>query len=111
MIIFHHKLLTIEGPCRVVDQRSNSSIIHVNICIRKKYHPKSYLSDIKYHMILNIIFNVVSPHGIVRKTSHPRMFGGQIKPLRTPRSMMSEPSTKGIKKGYPQIMSPEKWAA
>ena len=32
-----------------------------NICslIQKKCHPKSYQSDIKYHVALNIIFSVV----------------------------------------------------
>ena len=38
----------------------NSSIIHDNICSlgRKKCHPKSYHSDIEYHMTLNVIFSV-----------------------------------------------------
>ena len=42
-------------------QWMNSSIIHANICklIQKKRHPKSYHSDIKYDMTLNITFNVV----------------------------------------------------
>ena len=42
-------------------QWMNSSIIHDNVCklIHKKCHPKSYHSDIIYHMILNIIFGVL----------------------------------------------------
>ena len=42
-------------------QWMNSSIIHDEIytLIRKKCHPKSYNSDIEYHMTLNIIFSVV----------------------------------------------------
>ena len=49
---------------KVVDKRRegfgqwmNLSIIHDNICsfIHKKCHPKSYHSDIKYHIILSII--------------------------------------------------------
>jgi hypothetical protein len=38
-----------------------SSIIHDAICslIHHKCHPKSYHSDIKYHMTLNIILSVV----------------------------------------------------
>ena len=40
----------------------DSSIIHDNICslIHKKFHPKSYLSDIKDHVNLNILFSVVN---------------------------------------------------
>ena len=36
-------------------------IIHDSICslVNKECHPKSYHSDIKYHMTLNIIFSVV----------------------------------------------------
>ena len=39
----------------------DSSIIHDNISslIHKKCHPKSYQSDIKYHVTLNIIFSVL----------------------------------------------------
>ena len=39
----------------------NSSIIHVRICslIHKKCKPKSYHSDTKYHITLNIIFSVL----------------------------------------------------
>ena len=39
----------------------NSSIIHDNTCslIHKKCHPKSYHSDIKYRLTLNIIFSVL----------------------------------------------------
>jgi hypothetical protein len=53
---------------QIVDERSmgfaqwmNTSIIHDNICPlnHKKRHPKTYHSDIKYHMTLNIIFSVV----------------------------------------------------
>ena len=42
-------------------QWMNSSIIHDNICslICERFHPKSYQSDIKYHMTLNIIFSVL----------------------------------------------------
>ena len=42
-------------------QWMNSSIIHDDICslIHIKCHPRSYYSDIKYHMTLNIIFSVV----------------------------------------------------
>ena len=38
----------------------NSSIIHDTICklIHKKCHPKSYHSDIKYHMTLLLLFNL-----------------------------------------------------
>ena len=38
----------------------SSSIIHDNICslIHKKRHPKSYHSDINYHITLNIIFSI-----------------------------------------------------
>jgi hypothetical protein len=38
----------------------NSPIIHDEICslIHKKCHPKSYHSDIKYHMTLTTIFSV-----------------------------------------------------
>jgi hypothetical protein len=52
--------LTKEG--RGLGQSMNSSIIHKNNCplIHKKCHPKSYHSDIKYHMTPNIIFSVVS---------------------------------------------------
>ena len=62
MTIFLHKLMTIEG--RVFGQHMNSSIIHDNIrsLIRKKYHPKSYHRDIKYHMTLNIKSSVISIH-------------------------------------------------
>ena len=40
----------------------NSSIIHDNIRspIHKKCHQNIYYSDIKYHMTLNIIFNVIT---------------------------------------------------
>jgi hypothetical protein len=43
------------------EQWMNSSITNDNICwlIHKKCHPKSYHSDIKYHMTLNIMFSVV----------------------------------------------------
>ena len=39
----------------------DSSTIHDNICslVHKKCHPKSYHSNIKYHITLNIIFSVV----------------------------------------------------
>ena len=42
-------------------QWMNSSIVHDIICkfIHKKCHLKSYHSDIKYHMTLNIKFSVV----------------------------------------------------
>ena len=42
-------------------QWTKSSITHDNICslVHKKRHPKSCYSDIKYHMSLNITFNVV----------------------------------------------------
>ena len=33
---------------------------HIFSPIQKKRHPKSYHSDIKYHMILTIIFRVVT---------------------------------------------------
>ena len=38
----------------------NSSIVHDNICslIYEKCHTKNYNSDIKYHVTLNIIFNI-----------------------------------------------------
>ena len=43
-------------------QWMHSSTIHDNICkfIHKKCHPKSYHSDIKYHMTLNMIFSVAT---------------------------------------------------
>ena len=58
MTIFHHELLTREW-FRVIDE-----LIHTTICllIHKKYHPTNYHNDKKYHMTLNIIFNVVSVH-------------------------------------------------
>jgi hypothetical protein len=39
-------------------------IIHDDICklVHKKFHPKSDHNDIKYHMTLNIKFNVVTPN-------------------------------------------------
>jgi len=39
----------------------NSSIIHDNMCslVHKKCHMKSYHSDIKYRMTLNIILSAV----------------------------------------------------
>ena len=42
-------------------QHMNTSITHDNICevIHKKCHPKSYHSNIKYHMTLYILFIVV----------------------------------------------------
>ena len=49
----------------MVDQWMNSSIIHDSICLLShKCHPKSYHSDIKHHMTLNIIFTVApaQPH-------------------------------------------------
>ena len=60
MTIFHRKLLIKKG--KIFDQWMNSSIIHDNFCelIHKKCDPKSYHSDIKYHMPLNIIFSVVN---------------------------------------------------
>lgn len=56
---FHHKLMTSEWM--------NSSIIYNSICslITKEYHPNNHHSDIKYHMILNVIFSVagiLKPH-------------------------------------------------
>ena len=44
----------------IFDQWMNSSIIYDNICslIHRKCHPKSYHSDIKFHMTLDIIFSV-----------------------------------------------------
>ena len=61
MTTFHHKLLTREG--RVLANEWISSIIQDNICslIHKCCHPKSYHSDIKYHMTLNTAFRVVFP--------------------------------------------------
>ena len=54
MTIFHHKLITRE--VRVFGRWVNSSIIHDNMSslIHNKCHPKSYHSDIEYHMPLNI---------------------------------------------------------
>ena len=39
----------------------NLSIIYDKICslIPNKCHPKSHYNDIKYHMTLNIIFNII----------------------------------------------------
>jgi hypothetical protein len=59
----------------------NSSIIHDNIgpLIRKKCHPKSDHSDIKYRMrVNNIIFSVVTERGDVgaRKEGGKRSAGG-----------------------------------
>ena len=60
MTIFHHKLLAREGRVLANGWAHPSSIIHDNICsvIHKKCHPKSYHSDIKCHMTLNITFSV-----------------------------------------------------
>ena len=61
---------------QVVDRRRygfgqwmNSSIIHENICslIHKMCHPKSYHSDIKYHMIINNIFSSLLRSSIAHK--------------------------------------------
>ena len=51
----------------------NSSLIHDNIfsLIREKCHLKSYHSDIKYHMTLNIIFSVL----VCQKTSFKYFLG------------------------------------
>ena len=60
MTIFHHKLFT-KG------QRMNSSILHESICklIHKKCHLKSYHTEIKYPMTLNIIPSVVLSQGTI----------------------------------------------
>ena len=46
-------------------QWMNSSITHDNLCqlIHKKCHPKSYHSDMKCHMTLDIVFRVVLRDG------------------------------------------------
>ena len=58
MTIFLHNVADKKG--RVLANGMNSSIIHDNICnlIHKKYHPKSYHSDIKYHMTFSVVLVV-----------------------------------------------------
>ena len=69
MTVSQHKSLTRED--KGFGQQMNSSIIHDSIrsLIHKKYHhPKSYHSDVKYHMTLNIIFRV-SFYGLFKESS------------------------------------------
>jgi hypothetical protein len=58
MTIFHYKF--VDKRRYGLGKWMNSSIIHDNNCslIHKKCHPKSYHSDLKYHMTINIIFSV-----------------------------------------------------
>ena len=55
MTIIRHKF--VDKRRQGYSQGMNSSIIHDNICsfIHKKCHSKSYHSDIKHNMTLNII--------------------------------------------------------
>ena len=47
-------------------------LVHENMCslIHKMWHPKSYHSDIKYHMTPNIIFDVVWTHAVMACYNH-----------------------------------------
>lgn len=60
--MFHHKLATREGRV-LVDGRTRASFT-TNIClvIHEKCHAESYHSDMKHHMVLNIIFSVAMPN-------------------------------------------------
>ena len=62
LIIFHHKLLTREGKV-LANGRTHpwSMTIFVHL-FKNKRHPKSYHSDIKYHMALNTMFSVATSH-------------------------------------------------
>ena len=60
--IFHHKLLTREGRVWANGWNYPSSMTIFVKLVQKKFHPKSDHKDIKYHMTLNIIFNVVAPN-------------------------------------------------
>ena len=66
-VISHPHLMALYSS-QVVDKRMqgfgqwmNSSIVHDNVypLVHKKCHPKSYHSDIKYRMTLNIMLSVV----------------------------------------------------
>jgi hypothetical protein len=41
-----------------MDETRVSSMTNICLLIHKKCHPKSYHSDMKYHMVLNIVFSV-----------------------------------------------------
>ena len=60
MTIFHHKLRTREGRVLTNGWTHLSSMTIFCSLDNKKSHPKSYHSDIKYHMKLKIIFSVHS---------------------------------------------------
>ena len=61
--IFYHKLLTREDRVLGNGWTHPSSMIMLFSLIHKKWHPKSYHSDIKHHMTLNMTyhFNWICP--------------------------------------------------